>query len=105
MIKYRIARRYEILKIIDPYTIAILILLRKGSMNLSEIFRNVSEIAIISMMTLVKKIRGLLEYNLIAIVERRKGPLAEEKRYQLTPRGRQLADAFLKILGNNAYLA
>jgi len=98
MTRYRVMSGYEVLRVIDPYTIAILIVLREKEMNLSELLRNVSDIATMSMVTLANRVKILLKYGFIKVAERRKSAFTEEKKYQLTPKGRIVVDAFLKVL-------
>ena len=96
--RYRIAREYKVLKIFDPYTIAILLTLKNGPMNLSEIYRRVSLIAEVSIVTLIRKVRMLNKHGLIYIAEKRRAPFSEEKRYKLSPRGEIIANAFARAV-------
>ncbi len=92
------AKDYKIIKVFDPYVIAVLLTLRNGPMNLSELFRRIGKIAEVSMVTLMRKVKILHNYGLIRVAEKRKGPFSEEKRYKLSSRGKILADAFARVL-------
>jgi len=100
--RYRISREYRVLKIFDPYTIAILLTLKNGPMNLSEIYRRVSSIAEVSIVTLTRKIRLLNKHGLIYIAEKRKAPFSDEKRYKLSRRGEIIANAFASVFLQSA---
>lgn len=101
MRKYRVADKYKAIKVIDPYSIAIILALRQGSKNITLVNLSATEYAEMTIATTIKKLRELAKYGLVEWKESSIGRGIKEKTYKLTDRGMALADALAKVLGIN----
>ena len=100
MRKYRILEKYKALKIIDPYTIAIILALREGEKNITRVNLSATKYAEMTIATTIKKLKDLSSVGLVEWNEVHIGTGIKEKIYRLTERGQKLADVLAKVVGN-----
>ncbi len=95
---YRVAKEYEILKIFDPYAIAIMLALKNGEKNISRTNLAASKYAEMTIATTIRKLKQLEEYGLVEALPARKVAGVEERLYRLTERGRKIIEAISDAL-------
>jgi len=101
MRKYRVTEPYKAIKIIDPYSVAIILSLREGDKNITRINLTATKFAEMTIATTIKKLKDLAKYGLVEWREVSIGTGIKEKIYKLTDKGRLLADALFKVVRTN----
>ena len=96
---YRIRNNYQFIKIFDPYTIAILLALRKvDEANIGDTNRLAAELAFMQVATTARKLEEMKAYNLVEERTVKRAGRWIEKRYRLTEKGRKIADTLYEAL-------
>jgi len=101
MRKHRDVDKYRAIKVIDPYSIAIILALRDGDKNITRVNLSATKYAEMTIATTIKKLKELSKYGIVEWREVSIGTGIKEKIYKLTDRGKTLADALAKVLGVN----
>ena len=72
-------------------------------MNLTELFHKIASIAHISMTTLIRKLRIMINHGLVTVIETKRHSSIIEKKYGLTELGKEVAESFLNMIEKARY--